>query len=298
MSVIHAARAVRAPAKVNLCLEILGRRADGYHELATVFQALDLYDDLQFAPLSSLSLAVDGDAPTTEENLVLRAAQALGRLAPDNGAAVKLCKRIPSGAGLGGGSSDAAATLLALRSLWGVEISDEALVQLAAGLGADVPVFTYSSPAAFARGRGDVITPLPAAAELSFALTVPPFTLPAKTARIFSELRPEEYSDGSRARQLAETMSRGETPHKDHLWNGLFSAACRAFSNLEEYSRALRCASGRAWTLSGAGPTLFHLTAGSEDSRDVVQSVRSLPGTHLAVRSGPSLRSQNLGETE
>lgn len=298
MPVIHAARAVRASAKVNLCLEIRGRRADGYHELATVFQALDLYDDLHFAPSSSLSLTVDGDAPKTEENLVLRAAHALRRFAPDSGAAVQLCKRIPSGAGLGGGSSDAAATLVALRSLWGVEISDEDLVLLAAGLGADVPVFTYGSPAAFASGRGDVITPLPAAPELSFVLVVPPFTLPAKTARIFAALRPEECSDGSRALRLAETLSRGDVPDKDQLWNGLFSAACRAFSDLEEYSRALQRASGREWTLSGAGPSLFHLAAGSEDSREVVRSVRSLPGTHLAVMSGPSLRSQHLGETQ
>jgi 4-diphosphocytidyl-2-C-methyl-D-erythritol kinase len=156
-----------APAKLNLFLHITGRRPDGYHELQTVFQLLDFGDELSFAARDDgeLTLATTGpqslgDVPA-EHNLVLKAARALrdhvGR--HDLGADIRLTKRIPTGGGLGGGSSDAASTLLALNRLWGLKLDDDALADLGKRLGADVPVFVRGR-SAWAEGIGERLTPV------------------------------------------------------------------------------------------------------------------------------------------
>lgn len=156
-----------APAKLNLFLHITGRRADGYHELQTVFQLLDYGDTLTFSPRhdSALALSVGGsvslDRVTPSDNLVLRAAHALrergGR--PDLGADIHLEKRLPTGGGLGGGSSDAATTLLGLNRLWRLGLEEDALADIGVALGADVPVFVRGR-SAWAEGIGERLTPL------------------------------------------------------------------------------------------------------------------------------------------
>jgi 4-diphosphocytidyl-2-C-methyl-D-erythritol kinase len=152
---------VRAPAKLNLFLRIVGRRPDGYHELETVFQAIDLCDELTFTPADGLHLSGGCmEAPPTPENLVLRAAHLLRTATGSaSGAAIHLEKRIPVGAGLGGGSSDAAATLVALNRLWSLDLPDGRLAELAAELGSDVP-FALLGGTALGRGRGEVLEPL------------------------------------------------------------------------------------------------------------------------------------------
>lgn len=151
-----------APAKLNLMLHIVGRRADGYHELQTVFQLLDLSDTL------SIELRADGeiDRPSgargvaPEDDLVVRAARALqARTGTTQGASITVSKRIPLGGGLGGGSSDAATTLVALNALWRTGLGLDDLATLGASLGADVPVFVRGR-SAWAQGTGDQLTPL------------------------------------------------------------------------------------------------------------------------------------------
>lgn len=178
-----------APAKVNLTFEALGRRADGYHEVRTVLHAVSLADEVAFALADELRLVVEppiaeppGDgalssaasAPTGDDNLVLRAARLLRREAGVTaGAAIRLRKRIPVAAGLGGGSSDAAATLRGLRRLWGLDLDADALRELAAQLGSDVPFFVTGG-AAFAEGRGERLTPLPPAQGSVVVMAPPP----------------------------------------------------------------------------------------------------------------------------
>jgi 4-diphosphocytidyl-2-C-methyl-D-erythritol kinase len=283
--VSHLAAAVRvdAPAKVNLALEVLGRRPDGYHELATLFHALDLADHLTLLPVDGLALTVAGDAPASEDNLVLRAARALRERAPDRSARIHLEKRIPAGAGLGGGSSDAAATLLALRDLWGLEIPLAELEEIGRGLGADVPFFLHRAAAALGRSRGDEIAPLERVPPLWLALSTPPFSLPNKTARIFAELRPDEHTDGARTQQLAAALARGSVPETGDLFNALAPPASRAFADLDAYAAALRRASGRAWALTGAGPALFTLCGSPEEAEAIRAAVSEIPGRHLAA---------------
>ena len=149
---------VLSPAKLNLFLHITGRRKNGYHELQTVFQLLDWGDGLTFTPNNSALITLENN-PTDiplEDNLIIRAARLLQR--GDLGAHITLDKRIPTGAGLGGGSSNAASTLLALNHLWDLQLMREQLQAIGAGLGADVPVFV-GARSAWAEGVGEILTP-------------------------------------------------------------------------------------------------------------------------------------------
>jgi 4-diphosphocytidyl-2-C-methyl-D-erythritol kinase len=145
-------------AKINLMLRILGKRDDGFHELFTVFQTVSMHDTLTFEESNTLELTCDNsDVPTDERNLIVRAATVLQRqFGVSKGAKIYLEKRIPSPGGLGGGSSNAAAALIGLRTLWNVEISDDDLQAIAAELGSDVPFFLYGGTA-IGTGRGEMI---------------------------------------------------------------------------------------------------------------------------------------------
>ena len=173
-----------APAKLNLFLHILGQREDGYHELETLFQILDWGDELSFELADSLQLEQipAADFPD-EDNLVMQAAKKLQDFTGcSSGARIRLCKRIPAGAGLGGGSSDAATTLLGLNTLWNLGLSIEQLAELGLSLGADVPVFVRGQTA-LARGVGEQLTPVEL--EENWFLVVTPL-IHISTASIFS----------------------------------------------------------------------------------------------------------------
>lgn len=147
-----------SPAKINLFLHLTGRRADGYHELQTLFQLLDFGDTLHFSESDTLSLDSDFNEVDADNNLVIQAAKLLqAHTGCSKGAAISLDKRIPTGAGLGGGSSNAATTLLALNHLWGTHVDIETLAQLGKQLGADVPVFVRGQTA-WAEGIGEKLT--------------------------------------------------------------------------------------------------------------------------------------------
>ena len=280
---------VQAPAKVNLTLEVLRPRPDGYHELRTLFQAIGRYDTLTFERAGDLSLAVEGDAPPADDNLVLRAARLLWNHAQSlhaPGAHIRLKKRIPSGAGLGGGSSDAAAALVALNQLWGAGLDREQLAALGRQLGADVPFFLWGG-AALGTQRGDRIEPLPSMPPAWFVLATPPFELPAKTARIFRALRPDEHTDGARTLALAADLRRGVPLTSDRLYNGLFAAARREFAKLSEYVATLERASGGPWMLSGAGPTCYRLAGDEREAREIERRLEGLPGARFIAPALP-----------
>lgn len=153
---------IRSFAKVNLALAVLGKRADGYHEIRTVFQSIDLHDDVEIRPSPRLELSCEGlESVPTEQNTVWRAAVALAKaVPPPSGAHILLRKRIPQGSGLGGGSSNAAAALLGLRRFWGLDIPMDKLRPLAAAIGSDVPFFSKGErPLALGAGRKSIPCP-------------------------------------------------------------------------------------------------------------------------------------------
>ena len=198
-----------APAKLNLMLHILGRRADGYHELQTLFQFLDFGDELGFAlrPDGEIHLHTPIDGVPHDSNLIVRAARMLQQHANCTlGADIWLDKRLPMGGGIGGGSSDAATTLLGLNHLWQLNYSEDQLASLGLSLGADVPVFVRGH-AAFAEGVGEKLQPV-TLSEPWFLVAIPQVLV--STAEIFSD--PELTRDTSpiKVRSLLEGGGRND----------------------------------------------------------------------------------------
>lgn len=171
---------ILAPAKVNWYLELRGKRPDGYHEIETVMQAIDLFDRITVQPAATLSLSCNINLGPVETNLVYRAADLLRREhAPGKGADITLEKRIPHGAGLGGGSSDAAAVMVALNRLWGLQLGNDRLRELVARIGSDCAFFIEGGTA-LCTGRGEIVQQLPDFAGIDVVILYPNVVLPTK----------------------------------------------------------------------------------------------------------------------
>jgi len=182
----HGSLRVTAPAKVNLSLEVLGRRPDGFHEIRSVMQAVSLCDEMTLSARAdgrvTLSCAPEG-LPTDERNLVVRAARLMQqRYGVASGVAISLQKRIPIGGGLGGGSSDCAVALLALGHLWSLGLRLGELTEIAAELGSDVPFFLHGGTA-LCEGRGERVTPLACARQMDYVLVMPSW--PVSTGEVY-----------------------------------------------------------------------------------------------------------------
>lgn len=261
---------IRPPAKLNLTLEVLGRRADGYHDLLSALQAIDLRDKLTIAPAESLELKCSRPDLSDEANLAYRAAAQLRAEAGVSlGARITLEKRIPVAAGLGGGSADAAAVLVGLATLWGLRWPTTRLAALAARLGSDVPFF-LGSPTALAAGRGERLMALPAlpAHWAVVACPVPCAAPPDKTRRLYAALRPEDFRDGSATHAVAAAIEAGAPLDPRHLVNSFERAAREEFPEVASATERM-LAAGAPWVrLAGSGPCLFTLLrADGEDSR-------------------------------
>ncbi|MDE2766104.1 MAG: 4-(cytidine 5'-diphospho)-2-C-methyl-D-erythritol kinase [Chloroflexota bacterium] len=264
---------ILAPAKVNLALEALGRRSDGYHEVRAVLQAVGLCDEVGLDPAAGLSLAVKppGAAPV-EGNLALDAAKALRDAAGVRaGARITLAKRIPAAAGLGGGSSDAAAVLLGLRRLWGISLPDEALAEVAASLGSDVPFFLRGGTA-LATGRGADLEALPPPVEAYAVLLLasdPPGPQ-AKTARLYGLLDAAHYSGGEATAEVARRLRAGEAVGAAE-GNVFDAVAAQAHPGHDGRLRAFRDAGARNPCLAGAGPSLFALAGDAAEASAICE---------------------------
>ncbi len=260
---------VTAPAKINLSLEILRRRDDGFHDVATVLQTVDLVDELEFTPASDIVVEGDTEGIPLEENLVDRAARLLQtHLGETRGARILLSKRIPLAAGLGGGSADAAATLVGLCRLWERDLRRGELATLAAELGSDVPFFLYGGTA-LAEGRGERVIPLPPLRHADLVLLAPPIDLPNKTATLYRSLDPADFTGGEVTRALVAALRKRLPPTPDELFNGFTRAAVERFEGLEGYWSRFEEAGADNVHLSGAGPSLFSLAR----SRDEAESL-------------------------
>lgn len=280
-------------AKVNRSLRVLGRRPDGYHELDTVFQAVDLADTLTVEPASRLEIRCDAPGvPTGEENLVARAARALEReIGRELAARVTLEKRIPSGGGLAGGSSDAAATLRALPALFGVDVPPARLAFLAAALGADVPFFLTGGRAR-GTGRGDRIEPLPDGPDEALLLLIPPF--PLATPEVFRALGAPALTPES-----APSNIRGSDPDEFPDRNDLEPAAESLRNELRELRRRLVAVGARGARLSGSGSTVFGVFGSADEAEAAAERLgpfedgtravvaRTLTRAEFERRSGP-----------
>jgi 4-diphosphocytidyl-2-C-methyl-D-erythritol kinase len=266
-----------APAKINWTLEVLGRPPEAdYHEVRTVIQTVEPCDALDVAPADGLEMEVEGVLEPLEDDLVLRAAALLGG-GGGGGASICLSKRIPLAAGLGGGSSDAAATLRALNELWRLGYADAQLAGMGAGIGSDVAFFVYGGTA-LAEGRGERVTPLPDVPPTWLVLVVPPFRLPEKTRRMYSALTLADFTDGSRTEALLRRLRQGRPIADEGLYNAFERAAYDVFEGLHAYRDALLAAGARRVHLAGSGPALFALGPEEEAARAVYDRLRPPAG--------------------
>ena len=285
---------VKAPAKINLCLEVLGRRPDGYHEIRTIMQAVGLYDELSFRerPDRRIVLTASGKGlPPPEQNLVFRAARLIQeRFAPSRGAAIHLKKAIPIGGGLGGGSSDAAATLRALNRLWALHLDAQELQSLAAELGSDVPFFVRGGTA-LCEGRGERVTPLPVEATFHYVLAMPPF--PTSTRAVYGALAADLTSARRKDRigVLQSALMTGDSGRLGRgLYNDLQAAAFRVSPGLRRFGESLAGAMRRrgscGFSLSGSGSSFLVLFGSSDEPRaEAKRLAETLDISTLAVPS-------------
>jgi len=284
---------VLAPAKLNLSLELLGKRADGYHELATHMVAIEPRDELllRMAPASGLQgpkvafrlEAADPDVPRDGTNLAVRALGLVVAKALERGAdasrhyELELKKNLPAGAGLGGGSADAAAAYYAATSLLGLDPEDDELMAELARLGSDIPFFVRARETGFglATGRGEIIEPLPVPPELWFAVLTP--ELHVKTPEVYAHVcppfRPRPSFDLEAFRRAPVELRRTS------LRNDLEGPALRAAPMLESWFEILREVPGAPWRLSGSGASFFGLFAQCDEARAALDHARELRET-------------------
>lgn len=250
----------QAPAKINLGLQVQRRRCDGYHDIATIFVKISLVDVLTFEaiPREIVVQCEQPGIPTDERNLVYRAAAALQPLAPARGARIHLQKTIPAAAGLGGGSSDAAATLVALNRLWELCLPHSELVRYAEQLGADVPFFLLSATAALGTGRGEVLEPIVCPHDCFFVLVNPRFAV--STAWAYDKLKFELTARENNTNILKQYLERGDLVSLGGAFcNDLEDAVLPHFPEVQRVKQALTQPGVYGVCMSGSGPTVYAL---------------------------------------
>ncbi len=263
------------PAKVNLVLEVLGKRKDSFHELCSLVQTVDLCDTLYFEISDKVSFECTEPALHTPDNLVLKAIKLVKEATNCNkGVKVRLEKHIPWGAGLGGGSSNAATTLLALNKLWGLGLSVPKLISLAAKLGSDVPFFLYGG-LALVEGRGEKVTLLGSIQPIWLILLVPDFAREAeKTKRLFSLLRTEHFTHGEFIRTALESWQKQRQIEPSLLFNVFDAIAFDAFPGLERYWRCLQEQGLQNIHVAGSGPALFAPARSRQEVDDIANALK------------------------
>ncbi|MQF69144.1 4-(cytidine 5'-diphospho)-2-C-methyl-D-erythritol kinase [SAR202 cluster bacterium AD-804-J14_MRT_500m] len=279
-----------AYAKINLSLEVLGPRPDGYHQVITILQTVDLFDHISFKLDDQLDVHCSAAGLEGEDNLVWHAASLLQNTMGKtglSGAKIQIHKGIPVSMGLGGGSSDAAATLVSLNRLWGLDKPHESLHEIARDLGVDVPFFLRGGTALGVE-RGDDIHWLKALGKRWLVLVCPEIFIENKTARLYGMLSPESYTDGSLTTSLAQSISRGEC-QSELLFNVFEQVALEIFPGLGEVMEDMNDAGAKFVHLSGSGPALFSLVESPREGQQIVNRLSKMGRiSHLLRTTGAS----------
>jgi len=276
---------VQAPAKVNLTLRVLGRRPDGYHDLESVVAAVTLFDVLEFRASDDLHLACEGiPVPAGEDNLVLRAARLLrAESGTRAGARMRLQKRIPPGRGFGGGSADAAATLAALNTLWGLDLASEDLARLGARVGSDVPFF-FGSPVAILRGRGERLEAVQARSPWWLALAWPDHGL--ATAEVYAALDrlQESTNNVPEATAILDALEGPASGAAAFLVNDLEGAARSVRLDGMDLRAVFRKSGAASVGMTGSGSAYFALADTEGQARRYRDAARAAGAEATVVR--------------
>ncbi len=246
---------LRAPAKINWFLSVAGRRSDGYHDIVSPMQCVSLFDVIDFRESDRIELESQMDIPP-EENLVYRAAVMLREHASHQGGArITLRKEIPSAAGLGGGSSDAAFTFLGLNRLWGLGMKKEELMSLAAALGSDVPFF-LNGPFSLIEGRGEKVSPLPAGSPVVLLLVNPGIAV--STAWAYGAYRPELTKKDVDIKLFCQALAGKDfSSLAQMIFNDLEKPVLGRYPEVAGIKESLTASGAVVSCMSGSGSTVF-----------------------------------------
>lgn len=282
---------LKAPAKVNFHLRVARKRSDGYHEIETLFARVSLHDILTFTHLPKtpdIFLTVKGaDLPMDRSNLVYLAAALLQeRCGVKSGVAIILDKRIPIAAGMGGGSSDAAATLLALNDMWKLRLSTSRLLSLAAKVGSDVPFFILKARYAVGKGRGEKLSVIKSRTQVWMVLAFP--DLKVLTKEMYSDLRPADYKGKVPARAadvLKAYQSKNLPGLQNSVMNSLERPILRKHSQLQELKNGFLKAGALASLISGSGPTVFGIASSRAHAASILKAMKRTSPARFCVVS-------------
>ena len=268
---------LRAPAKINWFLKILGKRDDGYHDLVSVMQCVNLFDNLAFEHADTIELISDLDIPTTE-NIVFRTASCLKKnTSYRKGAKITLIKNIPCGAGFGGGSSDAASTLLGLNRLWGLRLSNTELHEIAAEIGADVPFF-LDGPCSLAERRGEKLSPLKMNASAVLLLVKPPISVStAEAYALFDRATVKKLTKKPiDIKLLVQVFTEQDFNQYGNVWdNDLEPVVAARYPVIRDIKTRLLNSGAVTSAMTGSGSAvygLFRTREHAEKSADTMQS--------------------------
>jgi 4-diphosphocytidyl-2-C-methyl-D-erythritol kinase len=266
----------QAPAKINLGLIVEGRRDDGYHDIATIFLKISLADTLHIETTTGrIEIhCTHPDVPCDERNLIHQAVALLQPLAPGRGVRVHLEKRIPVAAGVGGGSSDAAAALLAVNRLWGLQLAPADLRRYGARLGADVPFFLYPSTAAYGRGRGDELSSLVCPNSFFLVLVTPPVAV--STAQVYGQYRIELTDVVKDITIVGRHFESGDLASlASACVNDLETVVMQQFPIVQTVKETLSQPGTYSVSMSGSGPTVYALCPSQDVAERVAAVARS-----------------------
>ena len=279
---------IEAPAKLNLTLEVLGKRPDSYHEIRSVIQTIGLCDRLYFQAGNRTEFKSGTPEWIAKESLITKAVSLLREVTGSTaGVNIEVDKHVPLLSGLGGDSSDAAAVLVGLNRLWELNLSQERLLKLAAELGSDVAFFLHGGTVLM-EGRGEVVMPLPPLPEVWFVLVVPRVPRqPGKTGRAYARLKEDDYTDGQYTEKMVEIIKGGGRLEPEVLFNVFERTVFEGSQAISECRQQMMTAGAGNVHLAGSGPSLFTL-AGDKTTAEKLYERLSQQGmeTYLTKTSG------------
>ena len=266
---------IEAPAKINLTLEVLGKRTDGYHEIRSVIQTISLCDILSFSASKDIEIHSTSPGWIVEQSIVPKAVSLVKKLTGyDSGVVIDIKKCIPLMAGLGGDSSDAAAVLRGLNELWRLSLSQEKLLQLAPQLGSDVAFF-INGGTALIEGRGDKVRQLPSLPHHYVILVNPAVPhLAGKTAAAYAKLQPSHYTDGSITEQLVVDLKENKF-NPARLFNTFENIVFTRGAELTTYRSHIRKIGAPHVHLAGSGPALFVILKDRSQAEDLAMRLKN-----------------------
>ena len=267
---------IEAPAKINLTLEVLGKRVDGYHEIRSMIQTINFCDSLQITQNKEVRFKSNKSVWSGEQSLVAKAVKLLqAATGSTQGASIKIKKCLPLISGLGGDSSDAAAVLRGLNQLWELGLSTTKLQALTQQLGSDVSFF-LSGGTALMEGRGEKVTPLPPMPHQWVILIIPEVPrLPGKTKRVYSMLRPSHYTDGKITEKLITFLKSGGEFSSSLLYNVFENVVFGSGEELTILRDHILKTGAPNIHLAGSGPTMFTLLEDKSQAEDLLVRLKN-----------------------